>query len=327
MLTIERWFSRDREEAEVSTEDIESATVAGLDMDTKQFPTPPAVEKHMKWRMFILLAFAAVVMIAFHQALVDLPRLAMKDETYSHMPLIPVVSGYLLFLGRQRVFAVVRSSFFAGSIVVGIGILLWCIEIVYTGGVLYKDWLSLQALSALTILLGGFIGIFGLAAFRQAAFPLLFLFFLVPIPSFLLHEIVLFLQRASTEVAHSLFLLAGVPILRNGYTFELPGMSVVVAEQCCGIRSSLSLMITGVLAAYLGLKNPWRRGALILSVFPITIFKNALRIVTLSLLGAYVDQRILGSVAHRMGGIPFFALALLLFGCVLWFLRRSDARE
>ena len=63
---------------------------------------------------------------------------------------------------------------------------------------------------------------------------------------------------------------------------------------------------------------------LILSVLPITIFKNALRILTLTLLGAYVDQRILDSVVHRAGGIPFFGLALLLFGCVLWVLRKGD---
>jgi len=80
-----------------------------------------------------------------------------------------------------------------------------------------------------------------------------------------------------------------------------------------------------VLAAHLGLKSWWRRGLLILAVLPITIFKNALRIITLTLLGAYVDPRILSSAMHRMGGIPFFGLALILFGGVWWLLRRSEA--
>lgn len=82
-----------------------------------------------------------------------------------------------------------------------------------------------------------------------------------------------------------------------------------------------------MLAAYFALTSPWRRAILILSVLPVTIFKNALRIITLTLLGVYVDERILHSVLHRMGGIPFFVLALLIFGCVLWFLRRSDLKE
>jgi len=44
------------------------------------------------------------------------------------------------------------------------------------------------------------------------------------------------------------------------------------------------------------------------------------------LLGVYVDPRILDSTLHRRGGIPFFIVALSLFGVVLWFLRRSESR-
>jgi exosortase/archaeosortase family protein len=74
------------------------------------------------------------------------------------------------------------------------------------------------------------------------------------------------------------------------------------------------------------LRENWRKGVMTLSIIPITIVKNAVRIVTLSLLGAYVDPRILGSVAHRRGGIPIFLLALVLLGCVLWILRRGERK-
>jgi exosortase/archaeosortase family protein len=63
---------------------------------------------------------------------------------------------------------------------------------------------------------------------------------------------------------------------------------------------------------------------LTLSIIPITVVKNAVRIVTLTLLAVYVDPRILGSLAHRRGGLPIFLLALVLLGCVLWILRRGD---
>ncbi|MGE5856185.1 MAG: archaeosortase/exosortase family protein, partial [Syntrophaceae bacterium] len=64
-----------------------------------------------------------------------------------------------------------------------------------------------------------------------------------------------------------------------------------------------------------------------LSIVPITIVKNAVRIVTLSLLAVYVDPRILSSAAHRRGGIPIFFLALVLLGAVLWFLRRGEKKR
>jgi exosortase/archaeosortase family protein len=100
---------------------------------------------------------------------------------------------------------------------------------------------------------------------------------------------------------------------------------VEVAEQCSGIRSSVCLVITSVLAGYLFLKKGWSKVVLVLSVFPITVFKNALRIVTLSLLAAYVDPGFIGrSWLHTSGGIPFFVVGLMLLGPVLWGLRKAE---
>ena len=276
-----------------------------------------------------LVAFALITLalgLVFWASLVELFRLSLKDETYSYMPLIPLVSAYLLFTTRPRILSEVHSAFLGGALLAGAGAFLYFAGLSFDETTAHRDRLACMALVLLLLWFGGFLAFFGVRSFRRASFPLLFLLFIVPIPSFLLEEIVQFLQQASTEVASALFQVTGVPILRDGFKFELPGLSVVVAEQCCGIRSSLSLFITGVLAAYFGLNSPWRRGLLILSVLPITIFKNALRIITLSLLGAYVDQRVLDSMLHRAGGIPFFGVALLFFGAVLWLLRRSDVK-
>jgi exosortase/archaeosortase family protein len=61
-------------------------------------------------------------------------------------------------------------------------------------------------------------------------------------------------------------------------------------------------------------------------VVPITIFKNGLRIVTLSLLGNYVSPSILSSDLHRQGGIPFMILAVILLSIVVRWLRNSENR-
>ena len=54
--------------------------------------------------------------------------------------------------------------------------------------------------------------------------------------------------------------------------------------------------------------------------------EGRLRIVTLTLLGAYVDPRILDSQAHRSGGIPFFVVGLVLLAPVLYALIRSEKK-
>jgi len=70
-----------------------------------------------------------------------------------------------------------------------------------------------------------------------------------------------------------------------------------------------------------------QRGILALSIVPLPIVKNAVRIFILTLIAVYVDPRILGSVAHRTGEIPIFFLALLLLGGGLWLLRRGERKE
>ncbi|MGA2957768.1 MAG: archaeosortase/exosortase family protein, partial [Thermodesulfobacteriota bacterium] len=62
---------------------------------------------------------------------------------------------------------------------------------------------------------------------------------------------------------------------------------------------------------------------LALIVFPVTVFKNGIRIVTLSLLGSYVDKRwVTESSLHHSGGFVFFIPALGLLGLALWTLRK-----
>jgi exosortase len=303
-------------------------------IDPKPFPGSAVVpfsnsliENKVKWRLIFFVLFTLTVIGLFWDTFVQLARLSSKEGAYSHMPLIPLVSGYFLFSKRRSILSTVRIGARFGAIGLLLGVMLYFVPIYLMPGLEPNDYLSVRMLAALAIWIGGFIALFGVHAFRLASFPLLFLVFLVPIPSSLLGMILQFLQEASTEVANAIFVLTGVPFVRNGFTFELPGISVMVAEQCSGIRSSIALFITGVLVAHLLLATGWRRLLLILSVVPITIFKNALRIITLSLLAVYVDKRILESALHRAGGIPFFGLALVSFGCVLWVLRWSEARD
>jgi exosortase/archaeosortase family protein len=102
-------------------------------------------------------------------------------------------------------------------------------------------------------------------------------------------------------------------------------MSIEVAKECSGIRSSLGLFITSILGCHLFLRTRWKKFILLLSVFPITVLKNGIRIVTLSSLAIYVDEKfITQSFLHRSGGFIFYIPALFLLGLILWWLRKSE---
>lgn len=251
---------------------------------------------------------------------------SLKNDYGSHILIIPFISVALIYLNRTRIFARLGYSIVAGILVLCLGAALSLVYWTANFGLSQSDYLSVITASNVTLFLGGFLLFYGASTFRTALFPLMFLYFMVPVPVVLLNPLISFLQRGSTEILNNLFILTGTPFHREGFVFALPKITIQVAEQCSGIRSSIALLITSLLAGYMFLRTGRNKTVLALVVFPVSMFKNAVRIATLSLLAVHVDQRILTSSLHREGGIPFFALALVFLLPVLVLLRKNEMR-
>lgn len=272
---------------------------------------------------FIVFLLAGIVI--YSRPLLQLVKLSFDNELYSHFLLIPVVSLYFFWRYRNRTFTDVNYSGPIGIFIAAAGVAGYCIGIVYVNSLGLNDFLSISTAGFVAWVIGAFVFFFGIQALRKAIFPLFFLVFMIPVPTFILEPLILSLQVLSANATHVVFEVIGIPYLREGMFFELPGIVIEVAEECSGIRSSLALLITSVIAGHLFLETKWRGGVLALAVFPITIFKNALRITTLAVLAVYVDPSWLtDSWLHRMGGKPFFVLALFMMLPILALLRRSE---
>lgn len=263
----------------------------------------------------------------YRESMTELVSLFSTSELYQHIPLIPLVSAYFLFVNRREVFFRKEWSPMAGFVLVAVGALIRGTEGLFSPLVDRNDYLSAMMAGLVIWATGSFVIAYGMRALRAGLFPMLFLAFIVPVPGFILDPCIAFLQAASAATAEFVFRCSGVPFFREGMIFSLPGIEVEVAKQCSGIRSSLALIITAVLAGKLFLQSWSGKAALVSAVVPITVFKNALRIVTLSILGSYVDPVfITGHWLHRSGGIPFFVVGLALLSPVLWILRRIERR-
>lgn len=278
-------------------------------------------------RNILFISFSVLGLFIFYTPLREIVRLALHERLYAHMILVPFVSGYFLFLKRKQISLAVDTSYKAGIILSLIGIFLFWFEEKNSLGLSQNSRLSLAALSTFIFWMGGFVLFYGVRAFKIAAFPLLFLLFMVPIPGQALATAIYLLTCGSAEAAYGFFKLTGVPILREGFSFHLPQLTIEVAEQCSGINSSVALFVSSIVAAQLFLRTGWKKVVLVLSIFPITILKNGMRIVTLTLLGAYVDPNILSGDLHRKGGIPFFIIALAMLAPVLWYLRKTEKKK
>jgi len=252
-----------------------------------------------------------------------------NDEYYSHILLIPFVSAYLIYLKRKSILSSATYSIKAGVVVMISGLIFYGIGFSPTIAMFNQnDRSSLLIFSALLFWIGSFILLYGIKNFREALFSLLFLGFMIPLPSVVMEKTIFFLQSGSTELVNIFLKLTGLTFLRENFVFHLPGISIEVAKQCSGIRSSMALLITATLAAYLFLGTTWRRLLLLLSIFPLVILKNGIRILTLSLLAIYVDERILtNGFLHKSGGFVFYIPVLLLLGLFLWILRKQEQKR
>lgn len=256
-------------------------------------------------------------------SLVELVSLTQQQEHYSHMVLIPWLSLYVLYLDRAPILASREWSPWLGSLVLGVGALVWWMGGATSG----SDRLSYTMLAFVVMCWGLFLFCFGISCTRRVSFGLWFLIFLVPIPSGLLSAIIGFLQWSSAEASALLFSFLGVPVFRQGYVFSLSTFTIHVAEECSGIRSALSLVLTSLVAGHFFLRSLWGKVGIVGMVIPLAIIKNAFRIVGLALLANYVDPTyITNSVLHRTGGIPLFLLALIVLFFLVWLIRRLEKR-
>jgi exosortase C (VPDSG-CTERM-specific) len=269
---------------------------------------------------------AAILVLCFGRPLFDLLRLAAKDDLYSYIPLIPLISLYLIWLQKKSLPrlseppCILATLFFTGGLVTIT--VYWFV--VRSASLADEDYLSLTIFAFLLFFTGVCCLFFGKEMLRAIAFPIGLLVFMIPLPEFLRHGIETFLQSGSAVVADGLFKLSGMPVYHDGFMFRLPGFNLEVAPECSGIHSSLVLFIMSLLTGYLFLHKSWNRTMLALAVIPLALLRNGFRIFVIGQLCVRVGPEMINSYVHRHGGPLFFILALIPLFLLLIFLRKSE---
>jgi len=260
---------------------------------------------------------------AFALPLREFATYARHSEVHSYVLLIPFVTAYLIYIRWKQLSRELSSSWGYAllSAAAGTGALLASQHFTELG---QNDYMTLIAFSFVCFVIAGIFLFLGSKWARSAMFPLFFLAFMIPLPEAAVDFLENASKEASAEVANWLFLISGTPVLRAGAVFQLPGITIEVAKECSGIRSSLVLVITSLLAANMFLHTTWRRALLVCAVIPLGLLRNALRILVISLLCVHIGPQMIHSVIHRRGGPIFFVASLVPLFVVLWWLRRGD---
>ena len=280
---------------------------------------------HPLWRRYAWVA--GLLAVPFGLVLYELVRFALASDLYSHTLLMPVVAGYFVWLARSELPQPGRAAWGPALLLAGVAVAL----VGWSWGGSARGWSVEDRLAArvgayVLLLAGAGFALVGARGVRAVTFPLGLLLFAFPMPTSLTKGIEVFLQHGSAEVAHVLFNLTGTPNFRTDLLFQLPRISLLVAPECSGIHSSLALLITSLVAGKLFLRASWRRILLAVIVVPLALLRNGFRILTIGLLCVHIGPHMINSAIHHQGGPIFFALSLVPFGALLWWLRRAEIR-
>lgn len=270
--------------------------------------------------------FVGVLCAAFAEPLYSLIRYAAGTSLHSHVLLVPFISGYLIYLRRNALPQALRSSPVFGVVAFAVGLAAFGVASRIKSEPGPGDFHSVFAFSFVTLLIAGGFLFLGRPWMRTVCFPIAFLYFMVPLPDAAVHWMETILKLGSAEMAGLLFEVCGTPVLRDGVIFQLPNITLEVALECSGIRSSWVLFITSVVASYLLLHSPVRRAVLLAVVIPLAILRNGFRILVIGLLCVHLGPHMIHSVIHESGGPLFFALSLVPLFLLLWWLRKGEAR-
>lgn len=256
----------------------------------------------------------------------QLLSLALHNEAYSYILLVPFISAWFFYKKINGISSHGRCSIAAGCAIALPGVFLWAAQWFPFFAWISNDRLTWMSISMLLFFWGGCAAVYGMRIFKHAAFPVFFLLFVIPLPASLLEAVIHFFQWGTALVVEGMFKAARVTYLRDGFSFHLPTISVQIASECSGIRSSTALVITAVVAGQVFLRTAPGKAALALLSIPLAVLKNGIRVSTLALLGDRVDAHfITKSNLHHKGGFVFFLIALLLLLLCMHAIARIEA--
>lgn len=251
--------------------------------------------------LVVLLALLVLTLAVYWKTAAAMAAIWWRSETYTHGFLVPMVSLWLIARRRTSLMGMVpKPSLIAVLGLIPIGV-LWLL-----GDLVAVNAATQFALVATIVLLVP--SVLGWQVARSIAFPLLFLFFAVPIGDFLMPLFMIW----TADFTVAALRLTGIPVYREGLQFVIPSGNWSVVEACSGIRYLIASVTVGSLYAYLNYQTVFKRTAFVVVSFVVPIVANWLRAYIIVMLGHLSGNTIATGVDHLIYGWVFFGVVIFL---------------
>lgn len=246
----------------------------------------------------------AVIFLPTFSWMVD--RWTAPDSYYSHGFLIPFVSGFIVWKKKHllREISTENPSFWAW-IFMGSAFVLQIMSAVWR---IYFT----QALAFLLLIFGALLFFYSPRVVKKLLFPVLFLFFMIPMPLDVIAKLNLELKMFAADCAVSMVRTLGVYCVQDGSHIHFMNASITVGNVCSGLRSLISLLALGAIVAYLARGTGLKKILIFFVSFPTAVIANVARIVLLCLIANRWGVEAATGFFHDFSGLLIFGVAYLL---------------
>lgn len=261
-----------------------------------QSPAIPLVWKRPAVAWLVLLIG---VLLLYRETAVQMVGVWYRSDTFAHAFLVAPISAWLAWRNRDRLAVTVPAPDRRWLLPLALAALAW-----FLGDVAEVN--AAKQLALVTMIVMSVPTMLGWPVTRALMFPLLFLFFAVPIGEFALPT----LMEWTADFTVAALRLTGIPVYREGLQFVIPSGNWSVVEGCSGVRYMMASVMVGSLFAYLNYQS-MRKRLLFLGVsILVPLVANWLRAYMIVMLGHLSNNRIATGVDHLVYGWVFFGVVI-----------------
>lgn len=265
--------------------------------------------KYIFFMPFLLLLFAASYADTLQWML---GRYLSPDSYYSHGFLVPLISGYLIWLKKDDLARVPPRTSWIGFLLVVMTALLHVF-----GTAVYV--FSVSGFSIWLLVVGAVLFLNGWERTRIILFPLFYLIFMFPVPLAFITRISFPLKMFVAAIGVKLVALTGIPIFREGFNVLIPQGTLIIGNPCSGLRSLIAFLALGSVFAYMSELSVVRKWVLALIAVPVALMSNLIRVPILILWSYWfgLDAAAPDTWVHTGSGMVVFVLGMgMLYFCM-----------
>ncbi|MBY0401718.1 exosortase/archaeosortase family protein [Myxococcota bacterium] len=277
-----------------------------IDASRRPAPTAEAAAAHDRFLVYATCGAIVLLMGIYFPILRIMVEHWAAVEDYQHGFLIAPLAIYFAYERRWDLEDARINGSWLGLLPLSIGLLSLAIGRLGTELMTMRSAFILSLIGLVLLLLGREI-------FKILAFPLLFLFLMVPLPQSLVNTIAFPLQLIAAKVAVLSLQQIGIPALVEGNIIHLAHTQLFVHEACSGLRSLMALITLGVVFAHFFKRGVlWIQILLVASTIPIAIAVNSFRVALTGYLAHHFGEEAAGGAIHDFQGIITFGMAFFL---------------